>query len=135
MSKLRLERKAPRDVATAITAATTYLVRIGYEPEPAAYGKVQLVYARGSPSAARLDEHRHTLRILEERGGLVFEFSAGLGSSGMVIDSERKELERRTDAALAFAPASATQVGCRICGQINAVSAASCEACGSMDFR
>ena len=135
MSRLRLERKVPLQSGLAIGRATSWLCANGYQTEPVAYGKAQRVYANGSRLSLRLDEHLHTLRILEEGLTVVFEFSAGLGSSGMVTDSERQELERRVDAALGLAPAAPTQIGCRICGAINAVTDASCNACGTIDFR
>lgn len=134
MSRARIERKAPADPALAARRAAGYLVTIGYETEGASYGLVQLVYAKGSRGSVRLDEYRHTLRILHEHGQLVFEFSTGLGSSGMVVASEREELERRVDAALRATPEGVSKVGCRFCGRITDASAPECEGCGSKDF-
>ncbi len=134
VSRARIERKAPADPSLAIHRAASYLTTLGYEPEPATYGAAQLVYAKGVPSSPRLDEQRHTLRILHEGTKLIFEFSTGLGSSGMVIASELKALDERVDAALRAGPGGVSKVGCRICGQITDAAAPSCEGCGSTDF-
>ena len=134
MSRARIERKAPADPPLAIHRAASWFVAHGYETEPATYGSAQLVYVKGSRLSARLDEHRHTLRILHEGAKLVFEFSTGLGDSGLVIASERKELEARVDAAMRAGPDGGSKVGCRFCGRITDATAASCEGCGSVDF-
>lgn len=134
MSRARIERRAPTDTALAIHRAAQYLTSVGYQTEPAAYGAAQLVYAKGSAWSARLDERNHTLRILHEQDQLVFEFSTGLGDSGLVIASERAELEKRVDAALRASPEGSSKVGCRFCGKITDSAAPSCEGCGSADF-
>ena len=134
MSRARIERRAPADPVLAIRRASNYFVTIGYETEPATYGAAQLVYAKGSALSARLDTHRHTLRILHEGAQLVFEFSTGLGSSGLVIASELAELEKRVDASLRAGPTGASKVGCRFCGRITDSTAPACEGCGSVDF-
>lgn len=134
VSRARIERKAPADPALAIQRAATYLTGLGYETEPATYGNVQLVYARGQPNSLRLDEHRHTLRIMHEGPKLVFEFSTGLGSSGMVTSVELQALELRVDTALRAGPDGSSKVGCRFCGRITDAAAPSCEGCGSADF-
>lgn len=134
MSRARIERKAPADPALAARRAAGYLVTIGYETEPATYGLVQLVYAKGSHTSPRLDDHRHTLRILHEHNQLIFEFSTGLGASGMVVASERAELESRVDAALRATPEGVSKVGCRFCGFITDAGAPTCAGCGSSGF-
>ncbi|MBS1150261.1 MAG: hypothetical protein H6Q89_1959 [Myxococcaceae bacterium] len=134
MSRARIERNAPADPALAIHRATTCFTTMGYETEPATYGSAQLVYAKGSRNSLRLDEHRHTLRILHEGSKLVFEFSTGLGSSGMVIASELQALEERVDRAMRAGPDGSSKVGCRFCGRITDSAAPSCEGCGSADF-
>ena len=134
MSRARIERKAPADPALAIHRAVSWFVANGYETEPATYGSAQMVYAKGSLMSPRLDDHRHTLRILHEGSNLIFEFGTGLGESGMVVASEREELEARVDAAMRAGPEGVSKVGCRFCGRITDASAPSCEGCGSTDF-
>ena len=134
MSRARIERRAPADAALAAHRAANYFVSIGYETVPAAYGLVQLVYAKGSQQSARLDEYRHTLRILHEGPLLVFEFSTHLGDSGQAIASERQALEARVDASLHASPVASAKVGCRFCGTLTDSRAATCEGCGSAGF-
>ncbi len=134
VSRARIERKAPPDAALAIHRAVSWLGTIGYEAEPATYGTAQLVYAQGSRTSPRLDEHRHTLRILHEGAKLVFEFSTALGSSGMVFAKELQALEQRVDLALSARADGKSKVGCRFCGQITDATAPACEGCGSVDF-
>jgi hypothetical protein len=134
VSRARIERNAPADPALAIRRAASWFAANGYESEPATYGVAQLIYVKGSRTSIRLDDHRHTLRILHEGSKLIFEFSTGLGSSGMVVASELKVLEERVETAMRAAPDGSSKVGCRFCGRITDAAAPSCEGCGSTDF-
>jgi len=133
MGSLAIERPCTMEPGLALARAADALAKIGYEIVSRSTHEFHLFYSAGSHTALRLDEHRHRLGIRADGQKLVFLFEAGLSSGGVVVQSERDELERRVAIATrsAGAPAPGAPRRCLTCGTLSDAGATTCATCGS----
>lgn len=136
MSSLALERKCSVTPEAALRMAVGALTRLGYEAVSTSDAEMHLLYAKGSTTSLRLPEHRHRLTVTADGVGLCFLFEAGFSHGGLVIDSERAELEKRVDAVMlavldGAAPAERPRAArCPVCATLAPDGAAACPMCG-----
>lgn len=136
MSSLKLERECRVAPQVAVQLAVASLERQGYARSAASASEAQLLYQAGSPLAGQLDRHRHRLTVNADGAMMTFLFEAGLTHGGLVVDSERAELERRVDAVMAQVVRTAPLAGrpraarCPVCATVAADGAKTCAMCG-----
>jgi hypothetical protein len=120
-----------------------YFLGEGYALEKQIDDYALLVYARGSRSSLRIDEHRHKLELSADGNKLHFDFHTATGSSGMVTKQEREALEARADAAAAAAADppppppiidTSDQFHCRYCSGLTPSTEPNCRHCGAENF-
>jgi hypothetical protein len=133
MSSVTIERPSHGDPGVALEQAAQALAQIGYEVVSRSAAEYHLFYKAGSVLAARLDGHRHRLTIRFDGKQLVFLFEAGVNQSGLLIQSERDELERRVALATRAAgvPAPGAARRCTTCGTLSEAGATVCAVCGA----
>ncbi|MBK7860262.1 MAG: hypothetical protein IPJ65_16940 [Archangiaceae bacterium] len=134
MSSLTFERSCTIPAANALPRVAQWFLTNGYTQVAKSANEVSLFYQAGSALSARFDEHRHRLSVRSDGRRITFDFGTGLSSGGLVIDSERKELERRVDAAmtgLIGVPPSTGARRCPACSTMAEPGTAECAVCGS----
>jgi hypothetical protein len=133
MSSATIERPYHGDAGTVLAQAANALAALGYEIVSRSATEYHLFYKAGSAMAARLDEHRHRLTIRADGQQLLFLFEAGLSSGGLLVQSERDELERRVALATRAAgvPAPGAARRCSTCGTLSEAGANACAVCGA----
>jgi len=136
MSSLALERKCSVTPSAALRMAVGALTRLGYEAVSTSDSEMHLLYSKGSVSSVRLPDFRHRLTITADGVGLRFLFEAGFSHGGLVIASERDELEKRVDAVMLAVldgakPSERPRAArCPVCATLAPDGANACPMCG-----
>lgn len=137
MSSLTFERSCAIPAANALPRVAEWFKKNGYEVVAKSTTELSLFYKAGSMIAARLDEHRHRLSVRSDGRRVTFDYSAGVSDGGLHVDAEKKELERRTDAAMStligmpVVSGGGTSKRCPACSTMSEPGSAECAVCGS----
>jgi hypothetical protein len=134
MGSYKVERSCTIPAANALPRVAQWFEHNGYEVVAKSPTQVSLFYKAGSMISGRIDEVRHRLSLHSDDHRVTFDFSAGLADGGLIIESERKELERRVDASmqqLIGVPVSSAARRCPACSTTAEAGATECAVCGT----
>jgi hypothetical protein len=134
MSSFTVERSCTIPAANALGRLSQWFFANGYEQVAKSANEISLFYKAGSLLAARFDEHRHRLAVRSDGRRITFEFGTGVSSDAVVVEAERRELERRVDAAmtgLIGMPPATSARRCPACSTMAEPGATECAVCGS----